>query len=149
MPGGVDTCRCGGNRPAFVYTPPDETQAAEAPGRSLPTTIMVTILAGFGVLAFLAFALDHIFRGAPDEIRVAELGIDPGNVGRDFRRLLFKPGPLRRKIDDAGKRQSCDFATNDELNRAGRRGGHKRDRGKPGQALEEFFPPACPALGFR
>lgn len=49
VPGGVDTCRCSGKRPAFVYTPPDDTAAAESPLRSLPTTIMVLILAGLGL----------------------------------------------------------------------------------------------------
>lgn len=49
VPGAVDVCRCGGKRPAFVYTPEDETETAEPPWRSLPTTIMVLILAGFGL----------------------------------------------------------------------------------------------------
>jgi S1-C subfamily serine protease len=49
VPGAVDTCRCGGKRPAFVYAPPDESEEAESRGRTLPTTIMVLILAGFGL----------------------------------------------------------------------------------------------------
>jgi len=49
VPGAIDTCRCGGKRPAFVYTPPDDTEEAESRSRTLPTTIMVLILAGFGL----------------------------------------------------------------------------------------------------
>ena len=49
VPGAIDTCRCGGKRPAFVYTPPDEAEEVESRGRTLPTTIMVLILAGFGL----------------------------------------------------------------------------------------------------
>ena len=53
VPGGVDTCRCGGKRPAFIYTPPDENETADPPWRSIPTTIMVLILAGFGLYFWL------------------------------------------------------------------------------------------------
>jgi S1-C subfamily serine protease len=49
VPGAVDVCRCGGKRPAFVYTPEDDSETAESPWRSVPTTIMVLILAGFGL----------------------------------------------------------------------------------------------------
>jgi S1-C subfamily serine protease len=49
VPGGVETCRCGGKRPAFVYTPPDDTEHAGSSSRTLPTTIMVLVLAGFGL----------------------------------------------------------------------------------------------------
>ena len=49
VPGAVDVCRCGGKRPAFVYTPPDESEEAASRDRTLPTTIMVLILAAFGL----------------------------------------------------------------------------------------------------
>jgi S1-C subfamily serine protease len=49
VPGEVDTCRCGGTRPAFVYTPPEEIDEPESPLRSLATTIVVVILAGAGL----------------------------------------------------------------------------------------------------
>jgi S1-C subfamily serine protease len=49
VPGDLDTCRCGGKRPAFIYTPPDDDETADPPQRTLPTTIMVLILAGFGL----------------------------------------------------------------------------------------------------
>jgi len=48
VPGGVDACRCGGTRPAFIYTPPDETATAESPWRSL-STVMVVVLACLGL----------------------------------------------------------------------------------------------------
>ena len=64
VPGGVDTCRCGAKRPAFVYTPADETETAESRWRSLPTTIMVLILAGFGLYFWYQARRDRLGDGA-------------------------------------------------------------------------------------
>lgn len=57
VPGGVDTCRCGVKRPAFIYTPPDDTEAGETRSRTLPTAIMAVILAG--LLGYAWFQSDR------------------------------------------------------------------------------------------
>src|SRR5258708_31130834 len=49
VPGKVDTCRCGGKRPAFVYTPPEEIDEPASPARSLATMVGVVLLAGLGM----------------------------------------------------------------------------------------------------
>ena len=49
VPGGVDSCRCGGQRPAFIYTPPDDTVDADARSRTGPATMVLLVVMGLGL----------------------------------------------------------------------------------------------------
>src|SRR5215212_8005928 len=53
----------------------------------------------------LALLLDHLFRRAANEVRVAELGVDLGDVRFEFLNFLLEPGHFGREIDDAFERQ--------------------------------------------
>src|SRR4249920_3249112 len=47
--------------------------------------------AAFRLLALLALAIDHLFGRAPHEVGIAELGVDPLDVGVDLAELLLEP----------------------------------------------------------
>ncbi|MEO6237227.1 MAG: hypothetical protein ABIQ52_09535, partial [Vicinamibacterales bacterium] len=51
VPAGVDTCRCGAGRPAFIYTPPDPLDAPDRRGTT-PMTIAVAVLMAAGALSW-------------------------------------------------------------------------------------------------
>jgi S1-C subfamily serine protease len=62
VPGTVGTCRCGGARPALVYTPPEEEiDEARSPARLLTTMIVVVLVAGLGLYSWY-----HARRGRAD-----------------------------------------------------------------------------------
>src|SRR5664279_5909891 len=62
-----------------------------------------------GVALFLFF-LDDFFRRVGDEFLVAELGVDPLDVGLGFFQFLVEPRLLCRKIDHALQRQGRHLA---------------------------------------
>src|ERR1043165_9624826 len=77
--------------------------------------------AAFRLLALFLLAFDDLLGRLAYEVRVAELGVDPFDVGVDLGDLLLEPRLLRRDIDDALERQRSDFAAYQELHRSGRR----------------------------
>ena len=87
-----------------------------------------------GLLALLALLLDHLFRRAGDEIRIAELGVDAGDVGGGARHLLFKPRLFGGEVDHALERQRRHLAAHDELHRAFGNAGRDRDARKAAPA---------------
>src|SRR6476660_6370455 len=69
-------------------------------------------------LAFLALAFDHVLRRARDEVGVAELGVDAGDVGCNARHFLLEARFLGGEINHPLERQRRDFPAYDELHRA-------------------------------
>src|SRR5215475_751480 len=57
------------------------------------------------LLALLALAFDHILRRARDEVGVAELGVDAGDVGFNARHLLLEARLLGGEVDHPLERQ--------------------------------------------
>src|SRR5262249_25369488 len=97
------------------------------------------------LLALLALAFDHVLRRARDEVGVAELGVDAGNVGCNARHFLLQARFLGGKIDHALARQRPYLPAHDELHRALRRTRRERDFGEARQAAHDVGP----ALGSR
>src|SRR4051812_32696225 len=58
-----------------------------------------------GLGAALALLLDHLFRRARDEVRVAELGVDLGDLVRQLLDLLLEPRGLGLEVDHLADRQ--------------------------------------------
>src|SRR5262249_55872734 len=86
--------------------------------------------ARLGFFALLALAFDHILRRARDEVGVAELGVDAGDVGCNARHFLLEARFLGGKIDHPLERQRRDFPAHDELHRALRRTRRERNFGE-------------------
>src|ERR1700704_4582946 len=68
-------------------------------------------------LALFLFFLDDLFRRVGDEFLVAELGVDPLDVGVGLGDFLGEPGSLRGKIDDALERECVRLAAHQQLPR--------------------------------
>src|SRR5262249_45290522 len=107
------------------------------------------LFARLRLIALLALALDHLLGRAGKEIRVAELGIHPPDVGLDLAHFPFQPRALGREIDHALERQRRGLAAHQELHRALRRRIREGDVAEAGEALQEFSPPPGPLLGVR
>src|SRR5580704_2934340 len=71
-----------------------------------------------GFLALLTLAFDYLLGCASEEIPVGKLGIDTGDIGVHPRHFLFEPRIFGCEVDHSDKRQSRDFAPNDELHRS-------------------------------
>src|SRR5215469_7352723 len=105
-------------------------------------------LQGFGDLGFaherflalLFLFFDDLFRRAGDEIGIAELGVDPGDVGVALRHLLGEPRALGGKIDNTLERQCSDVAAYHELHGAAWGSVGKGNLADPSQALYKFRP---------
>src|SRR5262249_1057655 len=97
------------------------------------------------LLALLALAFDHVLRRARDEVGVAELGVDAGDVGCNARHFLLQARFLGGKIDHALARQRPYLPAHDELHRALRRTWRKRNFGEARQPAHDLGP----ALGSR
>src|SRR4029077_8169016 len=104
-------------------------------------------LTRLGLCALLALAFDHLLGSALDEVGIAELLLDAGDVGFSFRHFLFEPRALGHEVDDTLERQGRDLAAYDKLHRPWRRRIGERDVGDAGEALHDFRPPARPLAG--
>src|ERR1700730_19371254 len=61
--------------------------------------------ARLGFFALLAFAFNHVLRRARDEVGVAELGVDAGDVGCNARHFLLEARFFGGEIDNPLERQ--------------------------------------------
>src|SRR6266568_1973316 len=93
------------------------------------------------LLALLALAFDHVLRRAGDEVGVAELGVDAGDIGCNARHFLLEARFLGGKIDHPLERQRRDFPAHDELHRALRRTRRERNFGEAREAAHDVGPP--------
>src|SRR6516225_10607347 len=101
--------------------------------------------ASLRLLALLALAFDHVLRRARDEVGVAELSVDAGDVGCNARHFLLQARFLGGKIDHPLERQRRDFPAHDELHRALRRTRRERNFREAREATHSVGP----ALGSR
>src|SRR5665213_895646 len=66
-------------------------------------------------VALFFFFLDDFFRRVGDEFLVAELGVDPFDVGIGLCQFLVEPHLLGRKVDHAFQRQRRHLAAHQQL----------------------------------
>src|SRR5712671_1263747 len=98
------------------------------------------LFARLGLFALFLFLFDHLFRRARDEIRVAELGVDAGNVSLGLCDLLLEARALGRNVDQSSQRQADCLPANHDLHGSGLKCRRPGNFGNSRHSFQEFRP---------